>query len=154
MQEALATQIQFRDFIAIAALFVSIVALVVNLRANTKMARYRETISYIDKRDEGLRKQWQELQSTDLTPDERTEKIRTLLNQLNMVAHLLAKKAFDPELVYTHWWQLYYTPLKDPQVAGWVEGSRKSDKTVLQYYMGRCKEWRGRIEKELKGART
>jgi hypothetical protein len=148
MQEALATQIQFRDFIAIVTVVVSIIALVINLWANTRMARYRETIAYIEKREGGFRQQWEEIQHGTLSAAERTEKTRSLLNQLNMVAHLIDKKVFEPELVYTHWWQLYDAPLKDTEVNAWVQSKRQSDKAVLQHYMKRCELWRGRIDKE------
>jgi hypothetical protein len=50
INQLLGVQIELRDFISFAAVLVSVIAFVSKLTSDTRIARYRETVSYIEKR--------------------------------------------------------------------------------------------------------
>jgi hypothetical protein len=145
----LGTKIEFRDFFAFAALFVTVVTFVWKLTADTKIARYRETVAFIEKREAEMRKRWRDITLGNATGDVLEEETRVLLGQLELVSLLIRKNVFDAELVYNYWWRYFDEPLQKSQINSWIQLSREQDSSLFEHYLHRCKVWADRLDKEI-----
>ena len=82
------------------------------LKADSKIASYRETIAYIDRHTEELQKGWHKVEKQIAT----TKEIKAFLNRLEQLAGLVNKRAFDNDLVYESFWSYYFYPLQEPKL--------------------------------------
>lgn len=145
----LGTKIEVRDFVAFAALFVTVLTFVLKLTADTKIARYRETVAFIEKREAEMRKRWRDITLGTVTGGDLEEETRVLIGQLELVSLLMRKNVFDSELVYNYWWRYFDEPLQKPQINSWIQLCREQDPALFEHYLHRCKVWADRLDKEL-----
>ena len=114
-------QIKPSDFIAFTALLVTVIAFVKNLNSNTRIARFRETVNYIEKKEGETRTRWQKCQVGTATPSELEEELWIHLGQMAMVSFLMRENVFEPELVYQYWWRYFDEPLRNQAAKNWIE---------------------------------
>jgi len=114
------------------------------LKADSKIASYRETIAYIDRHASELKKGWHKVENQTATSQE----LKTFFNRLEQLAGLVNKNAFDDDLVYESYWSYYYYPLQDPKVKAYLEKSRVDDHSVYFHYLSLANKWSARILKE------
>jgi hypothetical protein len=145
----LGTKIEVRDFVAFAALFVTVLTFVLKLTADTKIARYRETVAFIEKREAEMRKRWRDINLGNVTGGDLEEETRILIGQLELVSLLMRKNVFDSELVFNYWWRYFDEPLQKPQINSWIQLCREQDPSLFEHYLHRCKVWADRLDKEL-----
>jgi hypothetical protein len=149
----LGTKIEVRDFISFAALFVAVVSFVWKLSADTRTARYRETVAFIERREAEMRNRWRDITFGNLAGGELEEQTRIFVGQLELVSLLVRKAVFDAELVYNYWWRYFDEPLRNSQINAWVQLSREDDAALFEHYLHRCKAWADRLDKETGRAR-
>ncbi len=114
------------------------------LGADSKIASYRETIAYIDRHADELKKAWDKVEKQAATIKE----IKAFLNRLEQLAGLVNKKAFDGGLVYESFWSYYFYPLQEPKVKAYLEKSRTDDDAIYSHYLRLANDWSPRILKE------
>lgn len=130
-----------------AAIIVGIITFYIKLTKDAEVAAYRETIAYMDRHAEELKKNWEAIQAE--TADR--SQIKSLLNRLEQMALLVNKKAFDNELVYSSYWELYCKPLGFKDVSDFFEKSRITDKHIFSEYKKLSEDWAARIKAEQDG---
>ncbi len=147
--QLLGTKIEPRDIIAFTALLVSVVAFVGKLNVDSRTARYRETVAFIEKREADMRARWKDITRGNVTGGEREDALYVFFGQLELVSLLVRKNVFDSELVYNYWWRYYDEPLQNPDINSWVQLSRESDSALYEHYLAQCKRWASRLDKEI-----
>jgi len=130
-----------------AAIIVGIITFYIKLAKDAEVAAYRETIAYMDRHADELRKNWGAIQAKIAD----REQIKSFLNRLEQMALLVNKKAFDNELVYGSYWELYCKPLEYKDVSGLFEKSRSTDKHIFSEYKKLSEDWAARIKAEQDG---
>jgi len=130
-----------------AAIIIGIITFYIKLTKDSEAAAYRETIAYMDRHYEKLWDQWSAIKGG--SNDEKL--IKSFLNRLEQMALLVNKKAFDSELVYGSYWELYCEPLDCKDVSDFFENARVKDKHVFAEYKKLCDLWAPRIEAEEDG---
>lgn len=130
-----------------AAIIIGIITFYIKLTKDSEVAAYRETIAYMDRHADELREKWEAIQAK--TADKK--QIKLFLNRLEQMALLVNKKAFDDELVYGSYWELYREPLANKEVSDFFENARIKDKHVFAEYKKLCDLWAPRIGAEQDG---
>ena len=130
-----------------AAIIIGIITFYIKLTKDSEVAAYRETIAYMDRHADELRGCWEAIQAK--IADKK--QIKLFLNRLEQMALLVNKKAFDSELVYGSYWELYCEPLDNKDVSDFFENARIKDKHVFAEYKKLCDLWAPRIEAEEDG---
>ena len=130
-----------------AAIIVGIITFYIKLTKDAEVAAYRETIAYMDRHAEELRKNWEAIKAKIADRNQ----IKSFLNRLEQMALLVNKKAFDNELVYSSYWELYSKPLEYRDVSDFFEKSRITDKHIFSEYKKLSEEWAARIKAEQDG---
>jgi hypothetical protein len=133
-----------KDWIYLAGLAITLGLFWWRLKADTRFATYRETVSYLERRTDNLRCVWNKIDSKIASNDD----IIHFLSDLDQVALLVVKKGFDEELVYNYWWNYFYSPLNLSAVRKIFDSQRLNDKTVYQNYLNLSNKWQSRILKE------
>jgi hypothetical protein len=149
LAQILGTTIEARDLIAFTAVLVSVIAFVAKLNADSRTARYRETVAFIEKREADMRKRWKEISRGNVIGAAMEEELYVFLGQLELVSLLIRKNVFDAELVYNYWWRYYDEPLQNPIINSWVQLNRESDSALYEHYLAQCKRWGNRLDKEI-----
>lgn len=140
--------LETRDWIYLAGLIITFGTFWLKLANDIKFARYRETINYIERREDKKRDQWSRIESLLDSGSAYDQDIYIFLGQLELVAVLVKKNAFDEEIVYTFWWKYFFAPLQEMKVKAWIDARRAKDKAVLEHYIWLCKRWEARIRNE------
>lgn len=136
-----------KDMLTAIAILVGIITFYIKLNRDSKVAAYRETIAYMDRHADDLREQWEAIQLKNADQ----KQIKLFLNRLEQMALLVNKKAFDSELVYGSYWELYCKPLDCKDVSDYFENSRIKDKQVFVEYKKLSESWAARINAESDG---
>jgi hypothetical protein len=113
-----------------------------------KIARYRETIAYIDKHEKSLKDEWRAIQASSANLHLVSDELSSFISRLELISHLINKKMFEEELVYTAYWNYFDDPLAISQIRDWVKSKRDVDVSVLKDYIDICKKWDKRIARE------
>ena len=129
------------------AIIVGIITFYIKLTKDAEVAAYRETIAYMDRHADELRENWGAIQ----TKIADGEQIKSFLNRLEQMALLVNKKAFDIELVYSSYWELYCKPMEYKDVSDFFEKYRIKDKHIFSEYKKLSEDWAARIEAEQDG---
>jgi len=129
------------------AIIAGIITFYIKLTKDAEVAAYRETIAYMDRHADELRRNWGAIQAKIAD----REQIKSFLNRLEQMALLVNKKAFDIELVYSSYWELYCKPMKCKDVSDFFEKSRIKDKHIFSEYKKLSEDWAARIEAEQDG---
>jgi hypothetical protein len=140
--------LETKDWIYLAGLIITFGTFWLKLANDIKFARYRETINYIERREEKKREQWVRIQNLLTSDNPFDNDAYIFLGQLELVAVLIKKNAFDAEIVYTFWWKYLFAPMQDTKIKAWIDARRSSDKAVLEHYLWLCKKWEVRIRSE------
>lgn len=130
-----------------AAIIVGIITFYIKLTKDSEIAAYRETIAYMDRHANELRGYWDAIELNIATKKE----IKLFLNRLEQMSLLVNKNAFDSELVYSSYWELYCKPLNNEHVSKFFENERIRDKHVFTEYKKLCDAWASRIKAEQDG---
>lgn len=137
-----------KDWIYLVGLGLTAGTFVWKLITDTSIARFRETIAYIEKREEKMRERWAKLKAATLSGSELEEEMRVFFNQLELVSLLVDRGAFDAEVVYNYWWRFFDEPLAFQEINTWVLLHQTNDSAVFLHYVRRCKAWAERIDVE------
>jgi hypothetical protein len=129
------------------AIIAGIITFYIKLTKDAEVAAYRETIAYMDRHADELRRNWGAIQAKIAD----REQIKSFLNRLEQMALLVNKKAFDIELVYSSYWELYCKSMKCKDVSDFFEKSRIKDKHIFSEYKKLSEDWAARIEAEQDG---
>ena len=130
-----------------AAIIIGIITFYIKLNKDSEVAAYRETIAYMDRHAEELKMNWEAIQAE--TADR--SQIKSFLKRLEQMALLVNKKAFDNELVYSSYWELYCEPMDYKDVSDFFEKSRTTDKHIFSEYKKLSENWAARIKAEQDG---
>ncbi len=126
------------------ALIVTIITFGIKLYKDEQVSAYRETIAYMDRHAEKLDEYWDAIKSSSAN-----EKIiKLFLNRLEQMAMLVNKSAFDNDLVYGSYWELYSEPLKYPSVLKFYENCRTQDIHIFSEYKVLSEKWASKIKRE------
>jgi hypothetical protein len=155
--KAAVSQFTLRDWLYLAGIAVTASGLALTtsmfvwkLRVDAKYARYRETIAFMEKREEDMRLRWARISDPNgLTSGEIERDLYTLLGHLELVAYLVHVEAFDSELVYNFWWHYFDEPLLRSQINTLIMLHLEQDGTKYQHYLALCEKWATRIDSEL-----
>ena len=142
-------QINFlKDCVCIAGPVILLTTFVWKLVVDTKLARYRETISFLEKKDDVIKKEWTAVKTSlqDLTPV--MPELKDLMARLELISMLVRKKGFDGEIVYSYWWKYFDEPLSVPSINAWIKELQQKDASVLCDYVLMCKKWADRLDRE------
>lgn len=126
------------------AIIIGIITFYIKLTKDTEIAAYRETIAYMDRHAQELGDYWNVIKSNVVT----NKQIKLFLNRLEQMSLLVNKKAFDSELVYNSYWELYCEPLDNKHVLKFFENERIKDKHIFAEYKKLCDAWAPRIRAE------
>lgn len=149
INQLLGMKVETRDFIAFAALLVSVIAFVGKLNADTRVARFRETVAFIEKREAEMRSSWKDISLGRLTGVALEDELHIFFGRLELVSLLIGQRVFDSELVYNYWWQYFDEPLRQPSINSWVQLNQEADSAMYEHYMKQCKRWAHRLDKEI-----
>ncbi|WVN41773.1 hypothetical protein AOB54_09945 [beta proteobacterium MWH-UniP1] len=134
-----------KDWAYLIGLFISVYFFAHRLKIDTKFASYRETVSYLEKRNEKLENAWEAIYK-NLNDD---KKLKTFFNELDLIALLVLRKGFDEELVYNYWWKFFYQPIYVPEIKVFIEDQQAKDKAAYENYLKLVKKWEKQIKREL-----
>jgi len=123
------------------------------LNTDTKYARYRETVAYIEKLEESMRKKWGKISDRSVNIEDKSDEVYAFFAQLELISLLVKKKAFDEELVYNFWWRYFDAPLKSKEINTWLMFEQASDQQVFSRYLELCRKWTKQIDLE-QGSRS
>jgi hypothetical protein len=140
--------VAFRDWLSLLALVAGICTFIWKLYADTKSARYRETVGFLEKRTAGLMADWKLVQKAVAEGQDFDDAAKSMLGMLDTVALLVKKKAFDKELVYNYWWAYFIDAKKNPAVEAWIKARHDLDKHVLEHFLELHAEFKKRCEAE------
>lgn len=126
------------------AIIVGIITFTIKLNKDSVVAAYRETIAYMDTHNKELDENWEKIKLNE--GDEKT--IKLFLNRLEQMALLVNKRAFDNDLVYSSYWELYSEPLKNIKVLDFYNHSRSNDQEVYKEYKILSEKWAAKIYTE------
>ena len=118
------------------------------LTTDTKYARYRETVAYIEKRESALQDKWKKISDANISIADKSDEVYSFFAQLELISFLVKKKAFDAEIVYNFWWRYFDEPLRIHDVNTWLMLERATDAHLFEHYVGLCQKWSRRIDKE------
>lgn len=139
-----------KDWIYLVGLALTAGTFAWKLRADAQLARYREAVAFIEKRERDMRERWAKIERENLAGETLDEdETYVFMGQLELVSLLLEKDVFDAEILYNYWWRYFDEPLQNAQINTWVALRREADSTVLEHYLRRCKRWADRIDLEL-----
>jgi hypothetical protein len=138
-----------KDWIYLAGLALTAGTFVWKLRVDSSLARYRETVAFIEKREKDMRERWRNIQRGSLVGGELEDEIYIFMGQLELISLLLQRAVFDNELVYNYWWRYFDEPLHSAQINTWIALKREDDSSVLEHYLAQCKKWSSRLDVEL-----
>ncbi|MEN9619013.1 MAG: hypothetical protein RL406_1250 [Pseudomonadota bacterium] len=137
-----------KDFAYLATPAIALGTFWIKWYADLKIARYRETIAYIDKHEASLKDGWCTIQASSTNLQLVSDELSSFISRLELISHLINKKMFEEELVYTAYWNYFDDPLAIPQIRAWVKSKRDVDVSVLKDYIDICKKWDKRIARE------
>ncbi len=126
------------------AILVTIVTFGIKLHKDAQVAAYRETIAYMDRHADKLAEYWEVIKQS--TADEKI--IKLFLNRLEQMALLVNKGAFDDDLVYSSYWELYSEPLNNQAVLEFYEKCRLRDTHIFSEYKILSEKWTTRVQRE------
>lgn len=138
-----------KDYIYLAGLGLTAGTFVWKLRTDTRLARYRETVAFIEKREKDMRERWKSITHGDLVGGDLEEALRVFVGQLELVSLLIQLEAFDSELVYNYWWRYFDEPLGNPDINSWVQLTQEQDAAMFRHYVLQCKRWATRLDVEI-----
>lgn len=147
--------IGIKEWIYLVGLILTFFTFSLKLNTDRAATKYRETIGFLEKRDEKQNDIWMELKQVSSESTNQhllpKEKVNAFFSQLELVALLIKRGAFDEEIVYNQWWYFYYQPQQKIGLVTWLMICRDSDKKVFQHYLDLCDKWKHRIEAEQSG---
>lgn len=147
--------VDIKDWVWLITLAVTLGTFYKRLNTDTRLARYRETIGFIEKREKDKRERWKlicgHMDTAFKVPDEEA---LVFFGHLELVAVMMKMEAFDEEIVYQYWWRYFYDPLNLPLTKKWIEDRRRADPAVLENFIAVAQKWRTRIEQEMAMAET
>ena len=138
-----------KDWIYLIGLGLTAGTFIWKLQVDAALARYRETVAFIEKREKDMRDRWAGICKGPTTEGSLEEEIYIFTGQLELVALLLHRKIFDEELVYNYWWRYFDEPLQNKQINTWIVLHREADSAVLEHYLKRCEIWSTKLDIEL-----
>jgi myosin-crossreactive antigen len=136
-----------KSWIEVLAITVGLLTFYLKFKKDAEAAAYREAIAYMDRHAKDLRDYWDLIKNN--SADEKT--IKLFLNRLEQMALLVNKKAFDNDLVYSSYWELYTEPLKHKAVLDFYENARQKDKEIFAEYKNLSEKWAPKIAAEQQG---
>ncbi len=137
-----------KDWIYLAGVLVTFATFIWKLSADSKYARYRETIAFMEKREKDMRDRWTRISQRTGSEKEIEDDVYVFMEQLELVSLLVHKKAFDGELVYSSWWRYFDEPLQSAQINNWMLFRQTIDSSLNSQYVALCKKWSRRIDRE------
>jgi len=146
---ATSTLFGIKDWIYLAGLALTAGTFAWKLRLDSNLARYRETVAFIEKRERDMRERWSNIQKGNLVGGALEDEIYVFMGQLELVALLLQRDVFDNEIVYNYWWRYFDEPLQSEQINTWISLRREDDASVLEHYLRQCKKWSSKLDAEL-----
>ena len=143
-------QLEPRDWITLAGLIFAAFTFLWKLKTDATVARYRETIGFLDKNTPFLFEKWNELVITEKSGAPIEDIAREMLGFLDTAALLIKKTAVDSELIYNQWWKYFVAPMDYLVINEWVQKLQDEDKAVLKHYCDLRDKWKKRVDKEQK----
>lgn len=137
-----------KDWIYLVGLVVTVGTFMWKLITDTKYARYRETVAFVEKREKEMRERWARIKGQTGSQTEIEDDVYVFMGQLEMISLLVRNKAFDGELVYTFWWRYFDEPLQNSQINNWVLLKQATDSSLFNHYVALCEKWADRLDKE------
>ncbi len=125
-------------------IFIALGTFIWRLRADLKIARYRETLAYFDKKYDTLNKEWDDIKRGTAN----YETMKQYLNRLEHISHLVCEKVFSESLVYDSLWMHFCDPLQRADLRGLINNLKKKDKKVFFHYLKLSKKWFPKIVSE------
>jgi Domain of unknown function (DUF4760) len=144
--------IEIKDWLYLLGLVVTLGTFAWKLDSDRKHARFRETIGYLEKRDKDVAETWRRIRSaidSDAAHSVSLDQdLHAFFAQLELVALLIKKGAFDEEIVYNLWWHYFYKSRQVGVIENWIKEARTPDQSVYEHYMAIYEKWNIRIAKE------
>lgn len=118
-------------------IFIALGTFIWRLRVDSKIAKYRETLAYLDKRYDTLNQEWSVIEGGDATLKNKKD----YLNRLEHISHLVDEKVFSDQLIYNSLWMHFCYPLQRDDLSTLIGELKKTDKKVLVHYLKLSKKW-------------
>lgn len=133
-------------YLIVSALTISVAlgTFIWRLCADLKIARYRETLAYFDKKYDILNDEWKDIESDSASYETK----KAYLNRLEHISHLVCEKVFSEALVYDSLWMHFCYPLQRNDLAALIRELKKKDKKVFIHYIKLSKKWFPKIARE------
>jgi len=125
-------------------IFIALGTFIWRLRADLKIARYRETLAYLDKRYDALNQEWGAIDGGTASLRDKKD----YLNRLEHISHLVGEKVFSDKLIYDSLWMHFSYPLQREDLGVLIDELKKTDKKVLIHYLTLSKKWFPTIARE------
>lgn len=143
---------EIRDYLTMMGIAVTLFLFLWKLSFDRDLAKVRETISYLEKRSDKLGELWQHIK----TVPSMSQPIAHLDNktltegflQLELIAYLVKRNAFDEEAVYQVCWFQFTEPLKNGNLQNWFDNKRGVDSSIYANYEWLSLKWKSRVADE------
>lgn len=130
--------------VSLLTIFIALGTFIWRLRADLKIARYRETLAYFDKKYETLNEEWDEIERGAASYETK----KRYLNRLEHISHLVCVKVFSNDLVYDSLWIHYCYPLQRRDLTSLIGELKKTDRKIFIHYLKLSKKWFPTIVRE------
>lgn len=141
-----------RDYLTVIGIAVTLFLFLWKLSFDRNLAKVRETISYLEKRSDKLSDLWQYVKAVPSTPQpiaQLDDKVLTVgFQQLELIAYLVNRDAFDEEAVYQVCWFHFTEPLKNTNLDNWFKNKRGVDTAIYNHYEWLATRWQARVANE------
>lgn len=143
--------VALRDWLQLLAIIAGIGSFIWKLNADTRMARYRETVGFLEKRTPALEADWKAVKEAVASGETCEDAAKKMLAMLDTAALLVRSGGFDKPLVYNYWWHYFVHPMRNDVIAAWVRDRNARDHAVLEHFLDLSREFSERSDREERG---
>jgi hypothetical protein len=145
------SSVALRDWLQLIAIVAGIGSFIWKLNADTRMARYRETIGFLEKRTQALEEGWKAIKVAAASDADYEELAKKMFAMLDTAALLVRDGGFDKALIYNYWWHYFVHPMRNDKVAQWITDRNRKDRAVLEHFLDLNREFGERSDREERG---
>lgn len=143
---------EIRDYLTMMGIAVTLFLFLWKLSFDRDLAKVRETISYLEKRSDKLSDLWLYIKTVPATSQPIAHLDNKILTsgflQLELIAYLVKRNAFDEEAVYQVCWFQFTEPLKNVNLKNWFDNKRGVDTAIYTNFEWLSLKWKSRVDDE------
>lgn len=144
-----------RDYLTILGTAITLLLFLWKLSFDKDLAKVRETVSFLERRSERLNELWIFVKNSPTESKQISLPDNIFLSagfqQIELIAYLVKRNAFDEETVYQYCWYLFTEPVKNSTIKNWYDSKRRYDASIYFNYEWLKNKWCDRVANEAIG---